>query len=137
MLEFVGINIGAILVTWIIYMAVGGIWYSPVGFAKKWQKYTGIDIMKIPTQQANRILLSVALSSLVQAITLAVIVKSVGATTVLEGLVVGVVLWLGLTTATTVGVTLYSKLSWKFLWLNSAYFFVVMSVGSIIFAVWK
>ena len=54
-----------------------------------------------------------------------------------EGLIASLALWFGLTAATTVGVTLYSLRSWKFLWLNSAYFLVVMVLGSVILAVWK
>ena len=78
-----------------------------------------------------------AVSSLMQAFTLALVLNSLDVTTVAEGLVAGLVLWFGLVTATTVGVTLYSKRAWGFLWLNSAYFLVVMSVASVIFAVWQ
>lgn len=136
MLEFAGINIWAVLVVWVIYLIVGAFWYSPAGFARQWQKHTGIDIMKIPTNKATRILVAVAVSGLVQAVALAVVLNSLGVATATEGLVAGLVLWLGLTTATTVGVTLYSQRSWKFLWLNSAYFLVVMTVGSVILAIW-
>jgi hypothetical protein len=137
MIEVAGINLWAVAVVWLIYMIIGAFWYSPAGFAKLWTKYTGIDIMKIPTKQANHILLSIIVSCLVQVVTLAVILNSLEVSTALEGIIAGLVLWLGLTTATTVGVTLYSKRSWKFLWLNSAYFFVVMVIGSVLLAVWQ
>ena len=131
------VNIFAVAVVWIFYMVVGAFWYSPAGFAAKWTKYTGIDIMKIPTDKATKILVSVAASCLVQAVTLGFVIQSLGASTVFEGLSAGLVLWFGLTAATTVGVTLYSQRSWKFLWLNAAYFLVVMSIGSIILAIWQ
>lgn len=137
MLEFSAINIWAVLVVWVIYLIIGAFWYSPAGFANKWKQYTKIDIMKIPTDKATNILVFVTISSLVQAFTLAVILASLSVTTVGEGLLAGLVIWLGLTTATTVGTTLYSRLSWKFLWLNSAYFLVVMGIGSIILSLWK
>lgn len=137
MLEIAGINIWAVLAVWVLYMVVGAWWYSPAGFSKLWTKYTGIDIMKIPTKQANKIIASVAVSSLLQAFVLALVLNSSGVANAAEGLVTGLVLWFGLVTATTVGVTLYGKRSWKFLWLNSAYFFVVMSVGSIILSIWR
>lgn len=137
MLDFSELNFLAIAVVWILYMAVGAFWYSPAGFAKKWTAYTGIDIMKIPSDKATRILISVAFSCLVQVFALAIVLTSLGSASVLEGLFNGAVLWLGFTAATTVGVTLYSQRSWKFLWLNSAYFLVVMLVGSIILSVWR
>ena len=136
MLELTGINYGAVVIVWLIYMVVGAWWYSRAGFAKQWTKYTGIDILKIPTNEANKIIASVAVSALVQTITLAMILQAVGAETIGQSLLVTWLLWFGLTTATTVGVTLYGKRSWEFLWLNAAYFFVVMSGAAIIFAAW-
>lgn len=137
MLEFTGINYWAVATVWIIYMIVGAFWYSPAGFAKQWTKYTDIDILRIPQDRATKILGFIVASALVQAVTLAVIINSLQITTALNGLTAGIFLWLGLTAATTVGVTLYSNRSWKFLWLNSSYFLVVMAVGSLILAVWQ
>lgn len=137
MLELDGLNYWAIAVVWIFYMIIGAWWYSPAGFAKKWTKYTGIDVLKIPQEQANRIIVFVAVSALVQASTLAVVLNSLDVATVTEAVKATLLLWLGFTSATMVGVTLYSKRSWKFLWLNSSYFLVVMIVGSIILSTWR
>jgi Protein of unknown function (DUF1761) len=136
-MEFNDINIWAVMVAWLINMGIGALWYSPAGFAKPWSKHTGVDIMSIPTNEANRIISFVALSALVQALTLAVVLRSMDVVNAAEGLVAGVVLWFGLVAATTVGVTLYSRKSWKFLWLNSSYFLIVMSINSVILAVWR
>lgn len=137
MLDFGGINYWAVALVWFIYCAVGAFWYSPAGFAKQWTKHTGIDIIKIPQKTATKIISYVALSALVQALTLAIILHSLDVTTATGGLMVGLVLWLGFTAATTVGVTLYSLRSWKFLWLNSSYFLVVMAIGSMILGAWR
>ncbi len=137
MLEFAEVNYWAVIVVWIIYMVVGAYWYSGAGFAKQWTKHTGVDLLKLPQDVATKIIGFVALSALVQSITLAVILASVDVTNVAEGLAVGLLLWLGLVTATTVGTTLYAKRSWRFLWLSSAYFLVVMLVGSLIFSLWR
>lgn len=136
MLQLEGLNLWAVLVAWAINMGVGAFWYSPSGFAELWKNYTKIDIMKIPQKEANNILLFVSLSALIQAFVLGIVMHSLGAATWTEGAVAGFVLWLGLTAATTVGVTLYARRSWKFLWLNSSYFLLVMVVNSIMFAVW-
>lgn len=136
MLEFDGLNYFVILVSWIINMVVGAFWYSPAGFSKQWHKYTGIDIMKMPQDVANKAIGFVSISALIQAVALAVILNTVGATTAGEGLATGLLLWFGLVSATTVGVTFYSQRGWKFLWLNSSYFLVVMAINSVILAVW-
>src|SRR4051812_31949287 len=114
MLEFIGINFLAVIVVWIVYMAIGAFWYSPAGFANQWAKHTGVNIMKLPQDKATKILIFVALSALVQTLTLAVIFNTLNVTSVMSGVFIGFVLWLGLTAATTVGVTLYSKRSWMF-----------------------
>lgn len=137
MLELEDINILAVVVVWLIYMFIGAFWYSQMGFAKQWTKYTKINILKIPTNEANKIIGYVALSALLQVSTLAIILNSLAVDGIYEGIMAGLVLWLGFTAATTVGVTLYQRRSWKFLWLNSSYFLVVMTIGSIILTIWQ
>lgn len=137
MLELAEINIWAVGAVWLLYVVVGAFWYSPAGFGKQWERHTGIDMMKMPQNEATKAITAVAVSALVQAITLAVLLNSLGATNVSEGLSAGLLMWLGLVTATTVGVTLYSRKSWKFLWLNSSYFLIVMSAGALILTTWK
>lgn len=137
MLELEGINYWALLVVWLVYVVVGAFWYSPAGFAKQWTRHTKIDILKMPQNEATQALISVAISAFLQATTLAIVLNSLGTETLTNGLMVGVLLWLGLTAATTVGVTLYQRRSWGFLWLNSSYFLLVMLVGSAILAMWQ
>lgn len=137
MLEFSGLNYWAVLVAWLVYVAVGSFWYSPAGFGKAWSKLSGVDIMKLPQSEANRAIMSVVASSLLQAIALAVLVHSLGATKFVDGLVIGLFTWLGFTALTTVGTTLYSRRSWKFLWLNASFFLVTMTVNAVILTVWQ
>lgn len=137
MIDIMGVNFWAVLVVWVLYMVLGAYWYSTAGFAKQWTKHTGVNILKIPQDKATKILMFVAVSSFVQSLTLGVILHSLHVTMLLDGLFVAAFLWLGLTAATTVGVTLYSGRSWKFLWLNSSYFLLVMALGSMIFTSWQ
>lgn len=137
MLEVEGINYWAVAATWLIYVVVGAWWYSPAGFGKQWAKLSGVNHLKIPEKEATRIIGFVALSAVVQAVVLAVVMNSLDVTTATNGLLVGVVLWLGFTAATTVGNTLYQRLGWKFWWLNSSYFLLVMTVNSLILAIWQ
>jgi len=137
MLEFEGINYWAVALAWLICVVVGAFWYSPMGFGKLWEKYTKIDILKIPQQEATRAIVFVALSAILQVLALALVLNSLGTATAMDGAWVGFVLWLGLTAATTVGVTFYSRRSWNFWWLNSSYFLLVMVLNSVILATWK
>lgn len=135
--DFSGINYWAVAVVWLVNVVVGSFWYSPAGFGKQWPKLSGVDIMKLPQNEANRAIGAVSVSAVVQAVVLAIILNSLHTAGWLNGLWTGLLLWAGLTAATTVGVTLYSRKSWKFWWLNSSYFLVVMPVNAIILAVWR
>ena len=137
MLELNNLNILAIVVTWLISVVVGSFWYSPAGFGKLWSKLSGVNMMKMPKELANKAIVSVSIASVVQVVALAIIVKSLGANTVVEGLMIGLLVWAGFTAATTVGNNLYSRLSWKFWWLNASFFLVVIPINAIILSVWS
>ena len=91
----------------------------------------------MPEKEASKAIMFVSLSAVFQAYTLAVVFNSLDVTTVSSGLAVGLVLWLGLVAATTVGNTLYQRLGWKFWWLTSSYFLVVMAINSVILSAWQ
>ena len=93
-------------------------------------------MMKIPKDEANRAIGLVALSALAQSMVLAVALHSMHITTATEGLMAGLLLWFGLTAATTIGTTLYSRRGLKYWWLNASFFLVVMAIGSVILAAW-
>lgn len=137
MLDFSGLNFWAVLVSWIVYCAVGSFWYSPAGFGKQWTKLSGVDIMKLPQQEATRTIMYVVASSLLQAFVLAVVLNSMDIEGALNGLAAGFFVALGLTAATTIGVTFYSRKTWSFWLLNAAFFLVTTPVNAVILSVWR
>ena len=137
MIDFSDLNYLAIIVAWLINITIGAYWYSPAGFQKLWSKLSGVDMMKIPKNEANRAIGFVALSALIQSIVLAVVLNSMDITTALKGLEAGLLLWIGFTAVTTIDNTLYSRLSLKLWWLNASFFLVVMSINSIVLAIWQ
>lgn len=137
MLELSDLNVFAIITAWFISLVIGSFWYSPFGFGGLWSKLSGVDMMNMPKDLAGQAIRAVAIASLVQAVALAVAVASLGAETVLDGLVVGLFLAVGFTAATTVGNNLYMRLSWKFWWLNASFFLIVMPLNAIILSVWQ
>jgi hypothetical protein len=136
-IDFGSLNIFAILVVWVINVLIGTLWYSPVGFGKKWSSLSGVDLMKVPKDEATRAIVLVSFSGLVQGIALALVLNSIGAHTVGEGIVAALVIWFGFTAVTTIGNTLYQRQSLKFWFLNASFFLVVMVINSIILSVWK
>lgn len=137
MFEVSSINLVAVLIAWILSVGLGAFWYSPVGFGPLWSKLSGVDMAKLPQDEANRAISSVIVSNLVQVTALALIIGAIGASTPAQGALVGFVIWLGFIAATTLGNTLYSRLSWKFWWLNASFFLATMVVNGALFAIWK
>lgn len=137
MLDFNGLNYWAILVAWFVFTGIGSFWYSPAGFGKLWSKLSGVNIMKIPQQEATRSIAYVVVASLLQAFTLAVVLNTVKVANALEGLEVALLLWAGLTAATTIGINFYQRKSWKFWWLNASFFLVTFAINGLLFGLWK
>jgi hypothetical protein len=137
MLDFAGINYWAVTVAWLVNVVIGAYWYSPAGFGKLWAKLSGVDHMKIPEKEATKAIGFVAVSAILQTLTLAAVLHSVHVANAWDGLMVGLALWLGLVAATTIGNTLYQRLSWKFWWLNSSYFLIVMAINSVVLTIWQ
>ena len=137
MVEFNGLNIWAVLVAWIISVILGSFWYSPAGFGKLWSKLSGVDIMKIPKGESTNAIVFVIISSLLQALSLGLILNSLHVAGPVEGIIASLVLWFGFTALTTVGNTLYQRQSWKFWWLNSSFFLIVMVINGTILSIWK
>lgn len=137
MLELGSLNYVAIIVATLINVVLGAWWYSPAGMGKKWSKMTDIDMMKSPKQETQRAIMAVFVGAIVQAVVLAVVIKSLGASTALQGAKIGLALWAGFVAATSIGDALYSRRGWGFWWLNASFFLIVMLVNSVIIAVWK
>ena len=137
MLELEGINYWAVAAVWLVNVTVGAFWYSPARFGKKWSKLSGVNMMKLPQNEANNAILYVAISAVFQALALAIIFNSLDVTVAANGLVVGLVIWAGLVAATTIGNNFYQRLGWKFWWLTSSYFLVVITINSVILSIWQ
>lgn len=137
MLDVHGIHYLAVLVAWLLNLALGAYWYSPIAFGPLWSRLSGVDMMKIAPERANKIIGSIAIGSLIQTIVLAVVINSLYVTDIVDALIVGLVLWLGFTAVTTIGNNLYMGKSWKFWCLNAAFFMVVMPLNAVLLAVWQ
>lgn len=137
MIELSGINVVAVIVAWFVNIGLGSFWYSPAGFGKLWSKLSGVDMMKMPKELANKAIVSVAIASLVQTVVLAIIVNSLRVSEIGQAVLLGLLLWAGFTAATTVGNNLYSRLSWNFWWLNASFFLIVIVLNTVLLTVWS
>lgn len=132
------VNILAILVAAVAAFALGALWYSPVLFAKPWMKAHGhtpdkLEAMKKGMARAYGVSF---VCFLVMAAAMAILIGRIGIGTVLGGIKLGGLCWVGF--AATIGLTanMYSDKPLSAYLIDAGYQFVYMLVMGIILAVW-
>lgn len=87
MVSFSDLNWLAILVAAAAFFATGALWYQPKVLGNRWMKTAGVDPSKASPNPA--IFVGTLAAYLVMAMVLAVIARGIGASSVGEGLVLG------------------------------------------------
>ena len=144
MQQYPTINYLAVLVAGIVIFALGGLWYSPVLFVKRWMALQGRteEQMKAEAAAANMpvMYLSAFICGLLTAWVLAMILAHVGVSVTLNaahGALIGFMCWLGFAGATSYGTALFSGKP-KQLWLiDSSYNLASFVLAGIVLAVWR
>jgi hypothetical protein len=129
------VNWLAVLVAAVAYFAVGGLWYSPVLFAKPWMAASGIT----PEQaQGPGALYAVSfVFQFLASLALALIAVATSAESVADGIVLGLVVGIGFV-LTSVGVTqMFSNAPAVLQAINIGYHLVGLMVAGIIVAPWR
>jgi hypothetical protein len=143
-MEIPSINYLAVLVAGLVIFALGGLWYSPVLFAKRWIALQGRteEQMRADAASANMPLMyaSVFICGLLTAFVLDLIIVHIDprfSMTPLNGAVLGFLCWLGFAAATSYGTSLFSMRP-RALWLiDSTYNLVSFVLAGIILAAWR
>ncbi len=129
------INLFAVLVGAIVSIGIGMLWYSPILFGNVWLRLIGKSADEI--EGAGPAMGLAALAAVISSLVLAMMVQAVGAATLLEGLVVGIVVWVGIGATATLVVTVYEGPPLSVWLLNAGYQLIVYAVQGAIFAMWQ
>ena len=132
------INFAAVAVSGIASMAIGFLWYSPLLFGKTWMKLTGMT-EKTMAQTKSKMGVTYGISfvaSLVMAYVLAHFIDLVSATTVAEGIQVGILAWLGFVATTMITTVLFDNKPWKLYAINCGYQLASVLVMATILVNW-
>jgi len=122
----------AILLAALAYTILGFIWYSPYLFGGAWQKLTGIKKMK----STPATVLLAFLYALVMAYVLSSLIEYMGASTLVSGISVGLVAWLGFIATITMGQVIWERRPAELYLLNNAYNLIALSMMGGILAIW-
>ncbi len=132
------INYLAVLVSGVAIFMLGGLWYSPVLFAKKWmalQGRSGEDMSGGGNMAVNYV--QVFLCGLITAWVLAIVIEFLPVLDVMRAVKLAILCWLGFAAATSYGTAIFSMKP-KALWaIDSALYLVSFIIAAVILAAWR
>jgi len=133
------VNYLAVLVAALATFFLGGLWYSPLLFAKAWVKAHGYSPERVQQMQkgAGKAYAGSVLAYLVMAFVLAILVAYCGAASWQQGAWIGFLCWLGF--AATIGLTanLFSEKSFAVYWIDAGYQLVYLVLMGAILGAWR
>ena len=143
-MQFPAINYLAVLVSAIVIFVLGGLWYSPVLFAKRWIALQGRteEQMRADAASANMpVMYTIAfICAFIQAWVLAMVLghmSQVAEMGVAHAAIFSALLWLGFAASTSYATALFSMKPRQLWLIDSTYNLVSFVLAGIILAVWR
>ena len=129
----------AVLAGAVIYFVLGALWYSPMLFARPWQRSIGWDPERTPPQMSPATYVAPLLAYIVMAIAVGMLAKATGSDDVTDGLILGLVVGVGLSLAhTLVDATFDPNKPEPWVWfaINGSYHTIGLVIVAVIVSVW-
>ena len=141
-MHFLGVNVWAVLVAAVATMVVGFVWYSPALFANSWMKLMGYDANdkeKIAEMQksAGPSYFMSLIASILAAFVLGKLISVSGFSNAVDGLKIGLVVWLGFVTTVQFTNALFSRQRNRLYMINTGYQLVSYVVMGTIMGAWR
>ncbi len=133
-MAIVDVNILAVIVAAIINMIIGMIWYSPFIFGKKWMKASGKKMKDMKGAGKAHVIMFIA--SIVAAYVLAYVVKYAGSTTIIDGALTGLIVWIGFIATSTAAIYLFEGRPKALYFMYNGYQLISFIVMGALLAVW-
>jgi surface polysaccharide O-acyltransferase-like enzyme len=141
-MHFLGVNLLAVLASAVATMVLGFLWYSPVLFANPWMKLMGYDpndkekIAEMQKSAGPSYFMSL-IASILAAFVLGKLIAVSGFSTAVDGLKIGLVVWLGFVTTVQLTNALFSRQPFKLYMINTGYQLVCYAVMGAILGAWR
>lgn len=132
----VDINIWAVLLSTVLSMVIGSVWYSPKVFYNTWAKLAQIDLEKAKTT-AGKAMGSMFVGAFITSYILAHVISYAGANTFSEGLQTGFFMWLGFVGAVSVSEIFFAQRPIKLWLISNGYNLLNFLCAGVILALWK
>lgn len=131
-----GVNYLAVVVAAVVAIVIGFAWYSPRVFGTRWLGYLGTTQAQLGNPGATGMAVGV-IASLVNAWVLALLSLNLGGKTITDGIMLGVLAWLGFMATITAAEISFEKRPWGLWLLNNAHNVIVQVVMAAIVTLWR
>lgn len=138
-MEMVALNYFAVIVAGVAYFMLGGLWYSPILFAKPWMAALELSDADAERMQkgAGLAYATSFIGSLVAAFVLAMFINYAEATSLGRGFITGFFVWLGFVATTSAPPYFYEDRPKKVYLIYAGYTLVGFLIMGAILAVWR
>ena len=136
----IAINYWAIIVSGILSVVLGFIWYGPL-FGKKWMALSGISMpdVKPPMSVMVKPMIISVVGALFMGYMMAMgisIAASLGQTGIGCALFIAFSNWLGFVIPVNLNIFAWEKRSWTLFAINSGYWLVLLAIIAVVIGVW-
>jgi len=131
-----GVNYLAVVVAAVVALVIGFIWYSPRVFGNRWMAYLGTTQAQLGNPGPTGIVVGVV-ASLLNAWVLAVLSLNLGGKTLTDGVLLGVLAWLGFMATITAAQISFEKKPWGLWVLNNVHNLLVQVIMGAIVTAWR
>jgi hypothetical protein len=131
-------NVLATLVGGAIYWVIGGLWYAAI-LSKPYQKALGFgeDQAQQIKKSMPMALLLFLISGILSAYVIGHIVLVASASTFLQGMMIGLWIWVGFAITIVVNLQVFERRPKPLLWINGAFYLIAFPLIGGIMAIWK
>lgn len=138
MYPFAEINYAAVVVSALVAMFIGSLWYGPI-FGKSWMKMAGLTIADMKKGGKKMVFVSMGImfvACLVTSFALGQIFAAQGFIDLKIALWMAAFIWFAFQLPILIGVVLWEMKPWKLFFLNAAYQLLAILVAAAIMSTW-
>ena len=131
-----GVNYLAVIVAAVVAILIGFAYYAPQTMGKRWMAYLGTTQAQLGNPGGAGMAAGI-ISALLNSWVLAVLSLNLGGKTLTDGVMLGVICWLGFMATITAAQIAFEKKPWGLWVLNNIHNVVVQAVMGAIVTVWR
>jgi hypothetical protein len=141
-MHLLGVNLLAVVAAAVVTMVIGGLWYSPLLFARPWMVAMGMDPddkAKIAEMQkgAARLYTLAFVASLVSAFVLGKLFVRLEVVDLQRAMMFSIAIWAGFVSTVQLTNTLFGNKSLKLWFIDTGYQLVCYALMGVILSMWK